>query len=115
MCELCIFRLNKLKAKQIQLQMKNFKQVKRLKRSELIAQKERTKLLHRFKKELRKEKQADLKAVKKPAYTSQQPNTAKFFTSQKKAQLEYEAKLKEKQAKLEVRFFANKKNQKKNF
>lgn len=87
--------------------MKDFKQVKRLKRSDLIAEKEREKLRHRFNKEQRKEKRkSEYQSKSKENATKPETSTKqekKFLTSQKKSQLEYEAKKKEKLAKIEVK------------
>jgi hypothetical protein len=80
---------------------KSSKKVKRLSRNELIAQRERTKLLHKYNKEVRKEKKKDLK-INSSGLKLSTPAPKPFLNSHKKAQIEYEAKLKEKQQQLEV-------------
>lgn len=86
--------------------MKDYNPPKRLKRKELIAQTERRRLTNRFKKEMKKEKgNPDIKGRQQAAKTSstQEEGTKNnYMTANKKAMLEYEAKMKEKQAKLEV-------------
>lgn len=90
----------------------NNKPVKRLKRNDLIAQREKQKLKHKLNKELRKERKLNEKETKLDSkkITNQQDKNdvndkkpkAQKISSYKKAQLEYERKTAEKQKKIEV-------------
>lgn len=84
--------------------MKDFKPAKRLKRKDLIAQTERRKLMNRFKRELKPSERVNLRKnaenKRNPGTSGTQSDNGKKYIP--KAQLEYEAKKKEKEAKLEV-------------
>lgn len=93
-------------------QNKNAKPAKRLKRNDLIAQRERQKLKHKLNKELRKERKLNQNEKKNLDFeknSNTQDNVSddskskvQKVSSYKKAQLEYERKIEEKQKKIDV-------------
>lgn len=102
-------------------QSKNTKPVKRLKRNDLIAQRERQKLKHKLNKELRKERKLNENGKNKSDFkkkvTNEKDNVSsmndtrsknKKVSSYKRAQLEYERKNDEKQKNIEVRLIIKK-------
>jgi hypothetical protein len=84
---------------------------KRIKRNELVAQKEKQKMLHKYKKMMRKERQQgdksssdyNAKNIKFPRVNLGNEDK-KYMSVNKKAQLEYENKKKQQNLELEVIF-----------
>ena len=116
--------------KKEQTSKKPFKPVKRLKRNDLIAEQEKTKLWHKYKKMMRKEGRnvndgKNKEAVKrgpnetgrnkkKPEEEEKKDGEAKFSkekkaTANKRAQIEYENKMKQKEKEREVCRFSHSK------